>query len=120
MADRSNKGEDKSAPASDAEQGSSGPDSDDDGDNGSSSSRRRRRRRRGGSSSRSDDSRDDEVATPRGSTRLEAKRQRRREGRESGRRKPIITEAEFLARRESVNRPIAVREGGNALDDEVH
>ena|SRR5690625_53851 len=108
--DRSDKDEDKSAAASDAEQGSSRPDSDDEGDNGSSSSRRRRRRRRGGSSSRSDDSRDDEVATPRGSTRLEAKRQRRREGRETGRRKPIITEAEFLARRESVNRTMMVRE----------
>src|SRR5690625_2421218 len=80
-------------------------------DNGGSGSRRRRRRRRGGSSgSRSEDSRADEVATPRGSTRLEAKRQRRREGRDSGRRKPVITEAEFLARRESVNRDMLVRE----------
>ena len=32
-----------------------------------------------------------------GSTRLEAKRQRRREGRAAGRRRPIVTEAEFLA-----------------------
>src|SRR5690625_649684 len=123
-ADRSNKGEDKSAPASDAEQGSSGPDSDDDGDNGSSSSRRRRRRRRGGSSARPENSRDDEVATPRGSTRLEAKRQRRREGRETGRRKPVITEAEFLARRESVNRTMMVRERDSrmqiaVLEDDV-
>src|SRR5690625_6266248 len=116
MADRSNKGEDKSAPASDAEQGSSGPDSDDDGDNGSSSSRRRRRRRRGGSSSRSDDSRDDEVAPARGSTRLEAKRQRRREGRETGRRKPIITEAEFLAGGESVNRQMQVGERASRIE----
>src|SRR5690625_4977531 len=80
-------------------------------DNGGAGSRRRRRRRRGGSSSsRSEGSRADEVATPRGSTRLEAKRQRRREGRDSGRRKPVITEAEFLARRESVNRDMLVRE----------
>src|SRR5690625_2971244 len=80
-------------------------------DNGGSGSRRRRRRRRGGSSgSRSEGSRADEVATPRGSTRLEAKRQRRREGRDSGRRKPVITEAEFLARRESVKRDMLVRE----------
>jgi len=83
---------------------------DDDGESQSSGSRRRRRRRRGGSGSRSSDSRSDEVATPRGSTRLEAKRQRRREGRETGRRKPVITEAEFLARRESVNRAMMVRE----------
>ena len=45
-----------------------------------------------------------------GSTRLEAKRQRRREGREAGRRRPVITEAEFLARRESVERTMLVRE----------
>src|SRR5690625_2988064 len=83
---------------------------DDDGESQSSGSRHRRRRRRGGSGSRSSASRSDEVATPRGSTRLEAKRQRRREGRETGRRKPVITEAEFLARRESVNRAMMVRE----------
>ncbi len=46
----------------------------------------------------------------RGSTRLEAKKQRRREGREAGRRRPVITEAEFLARRESVERVMVVRE----------
>jgi len=102
---------------------SGGADSSDDSESGGSSSRRRRRRRRGGSS-RSDDSRDDEVATPRGSTRLEAKRQRRREGRETGRRKPIITEAEFLARRESVNRTMMVRERDSrmqiaVLEDDV-
>ena len=46
-----------------------------------------------------------------GSTRLEAKRQRRREGRESGRRRPpIITESEFLARREAVERVMVVRQ----------
>ena len=45
-----------------------------------------------------------------GSTRLEAKRQRRREGRAAGRRRPIVTEAEFLARRESVDRQMIVRE----------
>ncbi len=45
----------------------------------------------------------------RGSTRLEAKKQRRREGREAGRRRTIITEAEFLARRESVERVMLVR-----------
>jgi len=55
--------------------------------------------------------RDDEVQGVKGSTRLEAKRQRRREGRDTGRRRPpIITEAEFLARRESVDRVMVVRQ----------
>ncbi len=44
-----------------------------------------------------------------GSTRLEAKKQRRRDGRDAGRRRPVITEAEFLARRESVDRMMVVR-----------
>ncbi|PRY70135.1 ribonuclease E [Glaciihabitans tibetensis] len=44
-----------------------------------------------------------------GSTRLEAKKQRRRDGRDAGRRRPVITEAEFLARRESVDRMMIVR-----------
>ncbi len=52
-----------------------------------------------------------DVRAIKGSTRLEAKRQRRREGRESGRRRPpIITESEFLARREAVERVMAVRQ----------
>ena len=46
----------------------------------------------------------------RGSTRLEAKRQRRREGRDQGRRRAVVTESEFLARRESVERVMVVRE----------
>ncbi|MGW6225250.1 Rne/Rng family ribonuclease, partial [Streptomyces olivaceus] len=105
---------------------------------GSSSSRRRRRRRRragdGGSgddgSSTDDPERtvvkvreprpprekgepSDEVQSIKGSTRLEAKKQRRREGREQGRRRvPIITEAEFLARREAVERVMVVRQHG--------
>jgi ribonuclease E len=45
----------------------------------------------------------------RGSTRIEAKRQRRRDSRESGRRRPVVTETEFLARRESVDRKMVVR-----------
>ncbi|GAA0992433.1 Rne/Rng family ribonuclease [Subtercola frigoramans] len=44
-----------------------------------------------------------------GSTRLEAKKQRRRDGRDAGRRRPVITEAEFLARREAVDRSMIVR-----------
>ncbi|MDQ1668165.1 MAG: ribonuclease, partial [Actinomycetota bacterium] len=55
----------------------------------------------------------DGVRAIKGSTRLEAKKQRRREGREAGRRRPsIITEAEFLARRESVHRTMIVRQNG--------
>ncbi|MET0978951.1 MAG: Rne/Rng family ribonuclease [Paeniglutamicibacter terrestris] len=50
------------------------------------------------------------VTAVRGSTRLEAKRQRRRDSRESGRRRQVITEAEFLARRESVDRQMIVRQ----------
>ena len=45
-----------------------------------------------------------------GSTRLEAKKQRRRDGREAGRRRPVVTEAEFLARRESVERTMVIRD----------
>jgi ribonuclease E len=46
-----------------------------------------------------------------GSTRLEAKRQRRRDGRDAGRRRPpVLTEAEFLARREAVERIMVVRD----------
>ncbi|GGO83377.1 ribonuclease E/G [Nonomuraea cavernae] len=56
----------------------------------------------------------DGVQSVRGSTRLEAKKQRRREGRELGRRRPpIITESEFLARRESVDRMMVVRRQGD-------
>ncbi len=44
-----------------------------------------------------------------GSTRIEAKRQRRRDNREIGRRRPVVTETEFLARRESVDRVMVVR-----------
>jgi len=88
---------------------------------GESTGRRRRRRRRSGSAGDSDDPPGTvtKVREPRdsatgikGSTRLEAKRQRRREGREAGRRRTIITEAEFLARRESVERVMVVRERG--------
>ncbi|MGW3024997.1 Rne/Rng family ribonuclease, partial [Streptomyces sp. NPDC001221] len=105
---------------------------------GTSSSRRRRRRRRraGDSGVDSEPSSDDpertvvkvreprkkdersgdatdEVQSIKGSTRLEAKKQRRREGREQGRRRvPIITEAEFLARREAVERVMVVRQSG--------
>ncbi|HET9633603.1 MAG TPA: Rne/Rng family ribonuclease [Terrabacter sp.] len=97
-------------------------DSDTESDDASGSSRRRRRRRRAGSAADSADdtpnvsvrvrqprAQNDEPVAVKGSTRLEAKKQRRREGREAGRRRTIITEAEFLARREAVDRVMVVR-----------
>ncbi|WP_175346329.1 Rne/Rng family ribonuclease [Cellulomonas humilata] len=96
------------------------PDADDATDEDGGSSRRRRRRRRGSSRGESGEQNEpraartrapsDEVTALRGSTRLEAKRQRRRDGRDAGRRRQIITESEFLARRESVDRSMIVRE----------
>ncbi|KQW05833.1 ribonuclease G [Leifsonia sp. Root4] len=92
---------------------------------------RRRARRRTGEESRSgsDDPANTvvKVRTPRepelitepqrikGSTRLEAKKQRRRDGRDAGRRRTVITEAEFLARRESVDRSMVVRAKNNKI-----
>lgn len=73
-------------------------------DPGEIATRRRRRR------PRSSETASDEVSIPKGSTRLEAKRQRRREGREAGRRRHSITESEYLARRESVKREMLIRE----------
>ncbi|HOQ21244.1 MAG TPA: Rne/Rng family ribonuclease, partial [Microbacterium sp.] len=105
---------------------------DDFGDQGpeSGSSARRRNRRRGGAqASDADDAQGSpergerpsrqprqravELITEpqriKGSTRLEAKKQRRRDGREAGRRRTVVTEAEFLARREAVDRDMIVR-----------
>ncbi|HEY0537368.1 MAG TPA: Rne/Rng family ribonuclease, partial [Actinoallomurus sp.] len=68
---------------------------------------------------------EDEVQAVKGSTRLEAKKQRRREGREQGRRRPpIVTESVFLARRESVERVMVIRSEGErtqigVLEDDV-
>lgn len=50
-----------------------------------------------------------EPTRVKGSTRLEAKKQRRRDGRDAGRRRNVITESEFLARREAVDRNMVVR-----------
>ncbi|WP_104087593.1 Rne/Rng family ribonuclease [Arthrobacter sp. GMC3] len=57
----------------------------------------------------------DRVTSLRGSTRLEAKKQRRRDSRDSGRRRTVITEAEFLARRESVDRVMVVRQNDERI-----
>jgi ribonuclease E len=94
-------------------------------EDGESHLRRRSRRRAGESTEVSDLPPNTvvKVRTPRepkapsneptrvkGSTRLEAKKQRRRDGRDSGRRRStIITESEFLARREAVDRSMVVR-----------
>ncbi|MGC4153031.1 MAG: Rne/Rng family ribonuclease [Propionicimonas sp.] len=94
----------------------------------SGSRRRRRRRRRGEDTGEAEDesidvvvrvreprrrggSANDEVTGIEGSTRMEAKKQRRREGRAAGRRRtPILSESEFLARRESVDRVMLIRQ----------
>ena len=103
----------------------SAPEPVEDTEAGESATRRRRRRRRSGGAGDSEDppgtvtrvreprSTRDEPTAVKGSTRLEAKKQRRREGREAGRRRTIITEAEFLARRESVERVMVVRGRGD-------
>lgn len=52
----------------------------------------------------------DEPQAIRGSTRLEAQRRRRNERREESRKRHVLSEAEFLARRESVERTMVVRE----------
>lgn len=69
------------------------------------SSRRRRRSR-----THANEDVMDEVALVKGSTRLEAKKQRRREGRKEGKRRHLVTEAEYLARRDSVKREMLIRE----------
>ncbi|HQY98480.1 MAG TPA: Rne/Rng family ribonuclease [Propionicimonas sp.] len=103
------------------------PESDEATTEGTSRRRRRRRRRGEDSGEPEDDSIDvvvrvreprrrtstanDEVTGIEGSTRMEAKKQRRREGRAAGRRRtPILSESEFLARREAVDRKMLIRQ----------
>ncbi|MBE2998496.1 Rne/Rng family ribonuclease [Nocardiopsis sp. HNM0947] len=139
-------GKGESDRSADDKKNTSGPDQgskDDEGDDNGSRRRRRRRRRSGtggGDGSTNDDPPntvvkvreprpekpiEDEVQAVRGSTRLEAKKQRRREGREQGRRRaPIVTESEFLARREAVKRDLVVRRTGDrtqiaVMEDDV-
>ena len=136
------------APEGDADQGDEDAPADDESDEPQAeesdarptSTRRRRRRRRRGEDASGDDepgtdvvvkvrdprpSSDDQVTGIEGSTRLEAKRQRRKESRAAGRRRaPILTEAEFLARRESVDRRLIIRQGEDytqlaVLEDKV-
>ncbi len=140
---RQQRSKDKDAEADEAEttdtdEAASDADADDADSDGGSKRRRRRRRRKGGDGDENVESTNDdppntvvhvrqakaaeterpardEVRSVRGSTRLEAKRQRRRDGREAGRRRaPILSEAEFLARRESVARTMVVAEKGES------
>ncbi|MBF0959047.1 MAG: Rne/Rng family ribonuclease [Actinomyces sp.] len=110
---RSKKADEASAPAEEsadkAENNSGEAEVSDEED---SSSRRRRRRRARSSSSSAEESTDpaDQVQALKGSTRLEAKKMRRREGRREGRRRHSISESEFLARRESVERTMVIRD----------
>lgn len=118
--------EDSETEAEDADEESTGPAEE------GVTSRRRRRRRRGDQDLELTGGGDDDppntvtrvrapraateapvnnrVTSVKGSTRLEAKKQRRRESRDTGRRRTVITEAEFLARRESVDRQMIVRQ----------
>jgi len=119
------------------DEGGEGPEADDepdedgsdDGVENAATHRRRRRRRRGEDVDDTTEEDTDVVvkvrdphATTRtakpgaptgidGSTRVEAKKQRRREGRAASRRRSqILSEAEFLARRESVERKMLIRQ----------
>ena len=83
----------------------------------------RRRRRRRGAKTESDDENEqplvrrsrkqqyiDEITDVEGSTRLEAKKQRRRDNRRERSRQSQLMEQDFLARRENVDRLMVVRE----------
>ncbi|MEU4602336.1 Rne/Rng family ribonuclease [Kribbella sp. NPDC023972] len=134
--DSSDESADDDEQEQDAESGSddeqdASAETDEDGEGSGSSTRRRRRRRRrkGEDNGTAPDDPDEtvvrvreprskntanEITAVEGSTRLEAKKQRRREGRAAGRRRaPIVTEAEFLARRESVERTMVIRASGD-------
>jgi ribonuclease E len=108
-------------------------DEDEAGDAPEGARRRSRRRSRGRASAAESTPTDDGAVTEvvpkkparepitepqklKGSTRLEAKRQRRRDGRDAGRRRTVVTEAEFLARRESVDRVMIVRSAGPRIE----
>ena len=91
------------AEGSELEEGSTEGSDEDSTESAESASARKRSRKR------TRDGSDNES----GSTRLDAKRNRRRDGRDAGRRRaPILTESEFLARRENVERVMVVRQQG--------
>lgn len=119
---RRGKGEDSSYPDDEGQFGSHTHSSADDyeADDEPVSTRRRRRRRRGSADQQEDEriprSRKqqyiDKITGIEGSTRLEAKRQRRRDNRRERSRRSLITEQDFLARRENVDRLMVVRQKG--------
>ena len=96
---------------------------DEDEDDDSNVTRRRRRRRSRASDEQGDDEMTvrrsrkqqyiDEITDVEGSTRLEAKKQRRRDNRRERSRQSQLVEQDFLARREHVNRLMVVRERGH-------
>jgi ribonuclease E len=134
-------GDDEDGPAegeatAEAETEADGEDEAEEAEDGDGVTRRRRRRRRKGAGDTEaggtedgvhtvvrireprtrERERSDEVQGVSGSTRLEAKRQRRRDGREQRRtRPPILSESEFLARREAVDRVMVVRQKSDRL-----
>jgi ribonuclease E len=119
------KAPDLPTPVIDKKSGALVGDKSDNGKTDDESHLRRRSRRRAGEEAEvteGDEKTVVKVRTPRepkapsnepqrvaGSTRLEAKKQRRRDGRDAGRRRSVITESEFLARREAVDRTMVVR-----------
>ena len=91
----------------------------DDDDEQPTRTRRRRRRRGGSKAEESDETMSrrsrkqqyiDEITDVEGSTRLEAKKQRRRDNRRERSRQNQLMEQDFLARREHVERLMVVRE----------
>jgi ribonuclease E len=103
-------------------------DDEDDRDEQGGGSRRRTRRRGSSADREPREPRDHQeprrreveyITEPqkvKGSTRLEAKKQRRRDGRDAGRRRQVVTEDEFLARRESVDRQMIVRSSAQKIE----
>ena len=104
------------ASVSDEDEQDSGDDTSEDGDGAPSKRKRRGRRGKGrGRGAEAEQTEDEDVPEGpvgiKGSTRLEAQRRRRTERREEERKKRhVVSEAEFLARRESVDRTMVVRE----------
>ena len=96
---------------------------DEEEDDDSNVTRRRRRRRSRASDEQGDDEMTvrrsrkqqyiDEITDGEGSTRLEAKKQRRRDNRRERSRQSPLVEQDFLARRAHVNRLMVVRERGH-------
>ena len=100
----------------DEENSGDAEDTSEDGDGAPSKRKRRGRRGKGrGRGAEAEQTEDEDVPEGpvgiKGSTRLEAQRRRRTERREEERKKRhVVSEAEFLARRESVDRKLVIRQ----------